>query len=144
MDKFRRILIVEDNENDLELMMDAISEHKLANNIDAVSDGEEALDYLHKRAKFSARTSINPILIILDLKLPKIGGIDVLREIKSNEKLKLIPVVILTSSKEESDIIKSYSLGVNAYVVKPVEFDGFVNAVRQLGIFWALINETPK
>jgi CheY-like chemotaxis protein len=144
MDKLLRILIVDDNENDLELTLDAFNEHKLANNIDVAVDGEEALDYLNKRGKFSGRTSSNPILIILDLKLPKIGGIEVLREIKSTKETKFIPVVVLTSSREETDIIKSYSYGVNAYVVKPVEFEDFVNAVGHLGMFWALINEPPK
>ena len=144
MDKLLRILIVDDNENDLELTMDAFNEHKLANNIDIAVDGEEALDYLNKRGKFASRETGNPILIILDLKLPKIGGIEVLREIKSTKETKFIPVVVLTSSREESDIIKSYSYGVNAYVVKPVEFEDFVNAVGHLGMFWALINEPPK
>lgn len=142
-DFHQRILIVEDNENDLELTLDALSENKLVNHIDTVIDGEEALDYLYKRGKYSGRDSQNPIVILLDLKLPKVSGLEVLKEIKENPDLKTIPVVVLTSSKEESDIISSYQYGVNAYVVKPVEFHGFIDAVRQLGVFWALLNEPP-
>lgn len=142
-DFHQRILIVEDNENDLELTLDALSENKLVNHIDTVIDGEEALDYLYKRGKYSTRDSQNPIVILLDLKLPKVSGLEVLKEIKENPELKTIPVVVLTSSKEESDIISSYQYGVNAYVVKPVEFHGFIDAVRQLGVFWALLNEPP-
>jgi CheY-like chemotaxis protein len=142
-DFHQRILVVEDNENDLELTLDALSEHKLVNHIDTVSDGEEALDYLYRRGNYSSRETQNPIVILLDLKLPKISGLEVLKDIKENPELKMIPVVILTSSKEESDIVSSYQYGVNAYVVKPVEFHGFIDAVRQLGVFWALLNEPP-
>jgi CheY-like chemotaxis protein len=142
-DFHQRILVVEDNENDLELTLDALSEHKLVNHIDTVSDGEEALDYLYRRGSYSSRETQNPIVILLDLKLPKVSGLEVLKDIKENPELKMIPVVILTSSKEESDIISSYQYGVNAYVVKPVEFHGFIDAVRQLGVFWALLNEPP-
>lgn len=144
VDNLNRILIVEDNENDLELTIDALSEHNFANFIDIVRDGEEALDYLYKRGKFSARANGNPVVILLDLKLPKINGQEVLDEIKSSLEFKAIPVVVLTSSKEESDLIASYQKGVNAYVVKPVDFHDFVDAVKNLGIFWALINETPR
>lgn len=142
-DFHQRILVVEDNENDLELTLDALSEHKLVNHIDTVSDGEEALDYLYRRGSYSSRETQNPIVILLDLKLPKVSGLEVLKDIKENPELKMIPVVILTSSKEESDIVSSYQYGVNAYVVKPVEFHGFIDAVRQLGVFWALLNEPP-
>lgn len=143
MDKLRRILLVEDSENDIELTIDALKQHNLANNIDNVRDGEEALDYLLYRGKYKKRDNGNPILILLDIKLPKLDGMEVLRVIKRNDKLKVIPTVMLTSSKEESDKIRSYMLGVNAYVIKPVEFHKFADAVKHLGIFWAVINEPP-
>lgn len=143
INNLNRILIVEDNENDLELTLDALSEFNLANYIDIARDGKEAMDYLHKRGKFSERENGNPVLILLDLKLPKIDGHEVLNEIRSNESMKLIPVVILTSSNEETDIVRSYEKGVNAYVVKPVGFHDFIDAIKHLGIFWALINESP-
>jgi CheY-like chemotaxis protein len=138
-----RILIVEDNENDLELTVDALSEHNLANFVDIARDGQEALDYLYKKGKFSGRGNGNPVVILLDLKLPKISGQEVLDEIKRSDDFKAIPVVVLTSSKEETDLIASYQKGVNAYVVKPVDFHDFVDAVKTLGVFWALVNETP-
>jgi len=143
VNKLNRILIVEDNENDLELTLDALSEYNLANFIDVARDGEEALNYLHKRDKFSERENRNPVLILLDLKLPKVNGHEILQQIRTTESLKLIPVVVLTSSKEETDIVSSYEKGVNAYVVKPVAFHDFVDAIKHLGIFWALINESP-
>jgi len=143
VNKLNRILIVEDNENDLELTLDALSEYNLANFIDVARDGEEALNYLHKRDKFSERENRNPVLILLDLKLPKVNGHEILHQIRTTESLKLIPVVVLTSSKEETDIVSSYEKGVNAYVVKPVAFHDFVDAIKHLGIFWALINESP-
>lgn len=138
-----RILIVEDNDNDLELTVDALAAHNLANFLDIARDGQEALDYLYKKGKFSGRENGNPVVILLDLKLPKVSGQEVLNDVKSNENLKAIPIVVLTSSKEESDLVNSYQKGVNAYVVKPVDFHDFVDAVKSLGIFWALINETP-
>jgi DNA-binding response OmpR family regulator len=143
MDKLQRILLVEDSDNDIELTLDALRQHNLANNIDIVRDGEEALDYLLYREKYKNRENGNPILVLLDIKLPKLDGLEVLRVIKRNEKTKIIPTVMLTSSKEESDKIRSYMLGVNAYVIKPVEFHKFVDAVKHLGIFWAVINEPP-
>ena len=143
VNKLNRILIVEDNENDLELTLDALSEYNLANFIDVARDGEEALNYLHKRDKFSERENRNPVLILLDLKLPKVNGHEILQQIRTTESLRLIPVVVLTSSKEETDIVSSYEKGVNAYVVKPVAFHDFVDAIKHLGIFWALINESP-
>jgi CheY-like chemotaxis protein len=143
INSINRILIVEDNENDLELTLDALAEYNLANFIDIARDGEEAMDYLYKKGKFSERGNSNPVLILLDLKLPKISGHEILDSIKSSEDLKLIPVVVLTSSKEETDILRSYENGVNAYVVKPVDFHDFIDAIKQLGIFWALINEVP-
>mgnify|MGYP002864544670 CR=1 FL=1 len=144
VNNINRILLVEDNENDLELTIDALSEHNLANYIDIARDGQEAIDYLTKTGKFSSRENGNPVVILLDLKLPKKSGQEVLDEIKNSENFKTIPVVILTSSKEESDLVKSYQKGVNAYVVKPVDFHDFVDAVKNLGVFWALINETPQ
>lgn len=143
MYKLNRILLVEDNENDIELTLDALTENNIANYTDVARDGVEALDYLYRRNQFADRNNGNPVLILLDIKLPKLDGKNVLRAVKSDENLKNIPVVMLTSSKEEQDIIESYFLGVNAYVVKPVEFDKFVAAVKQIGMFWALINEPP-
>ncbi len=139
----KHILLVEDNPNDVELTLEGLSEYNLANNIQVVRDGEEALDYLYYKGKFAGRISNNPVVVLLDLKLPKIDGIEVLRQIKSDENLRLIPVVILTSSNEESDKVKSYKLGVNAYVVKPISFHEFTNSIRELGMFWAVINEPP-
>lgn len=138
-----KILLVEDNPNDVELTMEALSENNIANAVDVASDGEEALDYLYCKGKFSSRPEGNPGVILLDLKLPKINGLEVLGKIRSDAGLKLIPVVILTSSREESDLVESYRLGVNAYVVKPVDFNEFVRAIRTLGLFWAIINEPP-
>lgn len=143
MIELKHILLVEDNPNDVELTLEGLSEYNLANNIQVVRDGEEALDYLYYRGKFAGRISNNPVVVLLDLKLPKIDGIKVLRQIKSDENLRLIPVVILTSSNEESDKVKSYKFGVNAYVVKPISFHEFTNAIRELGMFWAVINEPP-
>jgi CheY-like chemotaxis protein len=141
--KLRRILLVEDNPNDTELTLEAMAEHNLANDVIHVNDGAEALDYLYRRGKFAGRTDENLAVILLDLKLPKVDGLEVLRIIKSDEELKLIPVVVLTSSREERDLIDSYRLGVNAYVVKPVNFCDFMNAVKELGVFWAIVNEPP-
>jgi CheY-like chemotaxis protein len=138
-----RILIVEDDPSDLELTMTALGDYKLANEVVAARDGQEALDYLRCRGPFAGRVSENPAVVMLDLKLPKIDGLTVLKEIRSDERLMMIPVVVLTSSREEQDMLRSYKLGVNAYVVKPVDFHEFVNAVKELGVFWALINEPP-
>jgi len=139
----KRILLVEDNHNDVELTLEALGEHNLANAVEVARDGEEALDYLYRRGRFASRPDGNPVAMLLDLKLPKVNGLEVLKAIRSDEGLKLIPVVILTSSREEQDLIESYRLGVNAYVVKPVNFDDFMDAVKTLGIFWAIINEPP-
>lgn len=139
----KRILLVEDNHNDVELTLEALGEHNLANAVEVARDGEEALDYLYRRGRFASRPNGNPVAMLLDLKLPKVNGLEVLKAIRSDEGLKLIPVVILTSSREEQDLIESYRLGVNAYVVKPVNFDDFMDAVKTLGIFWAIINEPP-
>lgn len=143
MNKLGRILIVEDDASDVELTMTALEEYNLANEVVVVRDGEEALDYLYCRGPFSDRSGENPAVLLLDLKLPKIDGLEVLQKIKSDEKLQMIPVVVLTSSREEKDLVASYRLGVNAYVVKPVDFHEFVNAIRELGIFWAVINAPP-
>ena len=143
MNGLRRILMVEDDARDVELSLTALEQHNLANEVVVVGDGEEALDYLYQRGKFLARANGNPAVLLLDLKLPKVDGLEVLQQIKTDDRLKMIPVVVLTSSREERDMVASYQLGVNAYVVKPVDFHEFVNAVKELGIFWALINEPP-
>ena len=139
----KSILLVEDDPRDAELTLTALEEHNLANKVAVVHDGEQALDFLYCRGKFTGRPGGNPILVLLDLKMPKVGGLEVLKEIKSNDQLKVIPVVILTSSRETPDLIECYKYGVNAYVVKPVNFGEFVKAVKQLGIFWAAVNEPP-
>jgi DNA-binding response OmpR family regulator len=143
MNELGRILIVEDDPKDVELTLTALEEYNLANEVVVTRDGEEALDYLYCRGNFKMRSSENPAVLLLDLKLPKVNGLEVLQQIKSDDKLKMIPVVVLTSSREESDMVASYKLGVNAYVVKPVDFHEFVNAIKELGIFWAIINEPP-
>jgi CheY-like chemotaxis protein len=143
MIKLKRILLVEDNPNDAELTMEALAEHNLANDVEWVHDGEEALDFLFCRGKYEGERCKDLAVILLDLKLPKVDGLEVLRSIKTDERLKLIPVVVLTSSREERDLIESYKLGVNAYVVKPVDFNEFMHAVEKLGVFWAIINEPP-
>ena len=143
MNELGRILIVEDDPKDVELTLTALDEYNLANEVVVTRDGEEALDYLYCRGNFKMRSSDNPAVLLLDLKLPKVDGLEVLQQIKSDEKLKFIPVVVLTSSREEKDLIASYKLGVNGYVVKPVDFHEFVNAIKELGVFWAVINEPP-
>jgi CheY-like chemotaxis protein len=143
MSTFGRILMVEDDPKDVELTLTALEEYNLANEVVVTHDGEEALDYLYCRGNFSTRLNENPAVMLLDLKLPKVDGLEVLQRIRSDEKLKLIPVVVLTSSHEEKDMVASYKLGVNAYVVKPVDFHEFVNAIKELGVFWAVINQPP-
>ena len=143
MSEFGRILVVEDDPRDVELGLMALDEYKLANEVVVVRDGKEALDYLYCREQFASRTEGSPAIIVLDLKLPKVNGLEVLKQIRSDERLKMIPVVVLTSSQEEKDMLASYQLGVNAYVVKPVNFHEFVNAVKELGMFWAIINQPP-
>jgi CheY-like chemotaxis protein len=143
MSTLGRILMVEDDPKDVELSLTALEEYNLANEVVVTRDGEEALDYLYCRGKFATRPNENPAVILLDLKLQKVHGLEVLEQIKSDEKLKMIPVVVLTSSREEIDMVASYKLGVNAYVVKPVDFHEFVNAIKELGVFWAVINEPP-
>lgn len=139
----KNILLVEDNPLDAEMTLAALAGHHLVNEVVHATDGEEALDYLHARGRFAGRTSGNPVVILLDLKMPKLDGLEVLRLIKADPALKTIPVVMLTSSREEPDLARSYALGVNAYVVKPVGFSEFVEAVKQLGAFWTMHNEPP-
>ncbi|MBI2357327.1 MAG: response regulator [Deltaproteobacteria bacterium] len=143
MEHLKRILLAEDSAKDVELTLSALEEKHLANKVDVVRDGEEALDYLYCRGPFQSRPGGNPAVVLLDIKMPKVDGLEVLRHIKSDERLKTIPVVVLTSSREERDLAESYKLGVNAYVVKPVDFSQFVDAVKEVGAFWAVINEPP-
>lgn len=137
------ILLVEDNPKDLELTLIALERSQLANDVVVVRDGAEAMDYLNCKGAYASRSAGNPAVILLDLKLPKVDGLEVLRYIRQTSSLKSVPVVMLTSSKEEQDLLRSYELGVNAYVVKPVEFHDFVGAIADLGVFWAVLNEPP-
>lgn len=137
------ILLVEDDPRDAELTLAALEEHHLANKVVIVSDGAEALDYLYRRGKYTARTSGDPIVVLLDNKMPKVSGLEVLKIMKADLHLKMIPVVALTSSREPPDLIEFYKQGVNAYVVKPVGFPDFMQAVKQVGVFWAAVNEPP-
>ena len=139
----KNILLVEDDPQDVELTLAALEEHHLANKVAVVRDGEQALDYLYRRGEFKTRAVGNPVVVLLDLKMPKITGLEVLKIIKADEQLKIIPVVVLSSSREMPDLIECYRHGVNAYVVKPVDFAEFMKAVKQLGIFWAAVNEPP-
>jgi CheY-like chemotaxis protein len=141
--ELKQIVLAEDNANDVELTVNALRKNHVINEIVVVRDGAETLDYLYKRKGFAERAGANPALVLLDLKMPKVDGIEVLRQIKMDSTLKSIPVVMLTSSREEQDLVRSYELGVNAYVVKPVEFHQFMDAVKLLGGFWAVINEPP-
>ena len=141
--KFKRILLAEDNLDDIELTLRVLAEYHLANQVDVVRDGVDALDYLFCRGRFASRRSGNPVLLLLDNKMPRLDGLEVVRQVKTDERLKTIPVVMLTSSHEQGDLFKSYELGVNAYVIKPVKFYDFVNAVRELGSFWGIFNEPP-
>ena len=139
----KSILLVEDDPQDVELTLAALEEQHLANKVAVVGDGEEALDYLFLRGKYRTRTGGNPIVVLLDNKMPKVGGLEVLKSIRADENLKTIPVVVLTSSRETPDLVDFYSHGVNAYVVKPVDFSEFMTAVKQLGVFWTAVNEPP-
>ena len=139
----RQILLAEDSENDVELTLAALAAHRVANEIVVARDGAEALDYLLRRGDFANRPPDNPVLILLDLKMPRVDGLQVLREVKNDPGLRTIPVVVLTSSREEQDLVRTYDLGVNAYVVKPVEFREFMEAVKAVGQFWAVVNEPP-
>ena len=135
--------MAEDSQKDVELTLAALEEHNLMNKVDVVSDGAEALDYLYCRGKYRDRGPEPPVVVLLDLKMPKVDGLEVLRTIKQDPQLRALPVVMLTSSREERDLVESYKVGVNAYVVKPVEFQRFVHAIKDLGAFWAVINEPP-
>lgn len=143
MKNLKKILLVEDNSKDIELTLEALEEHKLANGVSVVKDGVEAMEYLRCEGKYAARKNENPAVVLLDIKMPRMDGIEVLKAIRSDNKLKFTPVVMLTSSREEPDLKKCYELGTNAYVVKPVDFKEFIEAVKPLGIFWALLNEQP-
>jgi CheY-like chemotaxis protein len=143
MKNLRKILVVEDNPNDMELTLSALARNKLANEVVTARDGEEALDYLYSRGKFAGRPHENPLVVFLDVKMPKVDGIEVLRQLKGDPELRMIPVVMLTSSREEVDLMRTYQLGVNAYVVKPVGFQQFVEAIAHSGMFWAALNEPP-
>src|SRR5215217_6073196 len=143
MTELKRILLVEDSANDVALTLAALEETNLANEVDVVRDGQQALDYLRREGAYASRAEGNPAVVLLDLKLPKVDGLEVLAHIKSNPALKAVPVVMLTSSREEPDLARSYGLGVNAYVVKPVAFPDFVAALRELGLFWAVVNQPP-
>jgi CheY-like chemotaxis protein len=143
MTGLKRILLAEDSPRDTELVLEALAENHLANEVVSVSDGAEALDYLYRRGQFSGRSNGQPAIILLDLKMPKVDGTEVLRQIKGDPALKIIPVIVMTSSREEQDLLRTYQLGANAYVVKPVKFTEFMEAVTKLGAFWAIINVPP-
>ncbi|HEU6448010.1 MAG TPA: response regulator [Verrucomicrobiae bacterium] len=143
MAPLKRILLAEDNERDVELTLAALDEHNLANEVVVARDGAEALDYLYGRGKFAGHANGVPVVVLLDLKMPKVDGLEVLRAIRNDPQLRMVPVVMITSSREEQDLVQSYQLGVNAYVVKPVDFQKFVDSVKELGMFWAVINEPP-
>ena len=143
MPPLKRILLVEDSDRDIELTLAALDEYHLANEVVVARDGAEALDYLYNRGKFASHANGLPAVVLLDLKMPKVDGLEVLRQMKKDPVLKCVPVVMVTSSREESDLVRSYQMGVNAYVCKPVDFQKFVESIKQLGFFWAVINEPP-
>ncbi len=143
MQNLKRILLAEDDPNDVELTLTALGEYHLANEVLVVSDGAQAMDYLFRQNQYATRQDGQPAVILLDVKMPKVNGIEVLRRIKADAELRTVPVVMLTSSREERDLVESYNLGANAYVVKPVDFHAFAEAVKRLGVFWALVNEPP-
>jgi CheY-like chemotaxis protein len=143
MAPLKRILLAEDNDRDVELTLAALEEHNLANEVVVARDGAEALDYIYGRGKFAGHANGLPVVVLLDLKMPKVDGLEVLRQMREDPSVRHVPVVMVTSSREEQDLVRSYELGVNAYVVKPVDFQKFVESVKQIGIFWAIINEPP-
>jgi CheY-like chemotaxis protein len=143
MAPLKRILLAEDNERDVELTLAALDEHNLANEVVVARDGVEALDYIYGRGKFAGHANGLPVVVLLDLKMPKVDGLEVLRQMRKDPETRHVPVVMVTSSREEQDLVHSYELGVNAYVVKPVDFQKFVESVKQIGMFWAIINEPP-
>jgi CheY-like chemotaxis protein len=142
--KPRRILLVDDSPRDRELALDALREYHLVNEVVALRDGAEALDYLYRRGEFAQRTDGDPAVVLLDLKMPKVDGLEVLRQVKADPQLKVIPVVMMTSSREDQDLVNSYRLGVNAYVVKPLNFHEFIDAIKVLGAFWLVLNEPAR
>jgi len=141
--KPKRILLVDDSPRDVEMTIDALQQYHLANEVTALRDGVEALDYMYRRGEFAARRDADPAVILLDLKMPRVDGLEVLRQLKADPKFKVIPVVVMTSSREDQDLARCYDLGVNAYVVKPLNFHEFIDAIRTLGAFWAVLNEAP-
>jgi len=143
VDEPKRILLAEDNENEVELTLKALAVFNLANDVAVTRDGAETLDYLYCRGAYQSRPAGNPVVVLLDLKMPKVDGMEVLKQIKSDERFKSIPIVMLTSSREEKDVAASYTLGANAYVAKPVAFKEFIESVRKVGVFWALVNIPP-
>jgi len=143
MPDIKRILLIEDNEKDIDLTLAALAQNKLANEVIITRDGAEGLDYLFRRGKFAGREEGLPVVVLLDLKMPKVDGLEVLSQVKGDPLLKRIPIVMMTSSREEQDLVRSYALGANAYVVKPLDFQQFVDSVKQIGFFWAVINEPP-
>lgn len=143
MSPLKRILLAEDSVRDAEMALHALRDYNLANDVQHVRDGVEALDYLYRRGEFEGRPPGHPAIVMLDLKMPRVDGMEVLRQMKMDADLKAIPVVVMTSSREEPDLEQAYALGVNAYVVKPVKFLEFVDAVKQIGFFWAVLNEPP-
>lgn len=143
MSELKRVLVAEDSPRDAELTLEALAEHNLANEVVVAKDGAEAWDYLCRRGKFAGRPDGNPAVVLLDLKMPKMDGLEVLKAMRDDPVLRTIPVVMLTSSREERDVVDSYALGVNAYVVKPVAFADFIGAVKQVGLFWAVLNQPP-
>lgn len=143
MSQLRPILLAEDNPNDVELTLTALHSLKLANEIIVVNDGAQVLDFIHRRNAFASRPDLLPAVVLLDLKMPRVDGLEALRRIRADTAISKLPIVILTSSREENDLVKGYELGANAYVVKPVDFDQFIGAVTKVGVFWALVNEPP-
>jgi CheY-like chemotaxis protein len=141
--RLKRILLAEDDPNDVELTLTALTDHAMVNEVDVVNDGAEALDYLFCRGKFAGRNTGHPAVVLLDIKMPKVDGVEVLRQLKADPQLRLVPVVMLTSSREEKDLVETYRLGASAFVVKPVDFGAFIDAVKQVGVFWAVVNEPP-
>jgi two-component system response regulator len=142
--KPKRILLVEDNPRDAEMALDALEQYNLSNEVVTLRDGAEALDYLFRRGPFAGRADGDPAVILLDLKMPRVDGLEVLKKLKADDRLKVIPIVMMTSSREDQDIVSSYKLGVNAYIVKPLNFHEFVDAIKFVGAFWAVLNEAPE
>jgi CheY-like chemotaxis protein len=143
MGSLKRILLAEDNLEDVELTLAALEGCHLANQVMVVRDGADAMDYLYRRNSYKGRSDAQPVVVFLDIKMPKVDGVEVLRQIKADPELQMIPVVMVTSSREQQDLLRSYQLGANAYVVKPIDFDQFVDAIQELGLYWAVLNEPP-